>query len=136
MPRRPDHDRADPLGGIGPGETAGLAAEDLASVAPVARAAGADLVVRVLVQPGARRPAVVGRHGDELRLRVAAPPERGRANAEVVQVLAEALGVPSAAVAIARGPAGRHKELVVRAGARSDVVRRLAAALDGDARPG
>ena len=64
------------------------ASPDLTAVDPVARVAGDDLVVRVVVQPGARRPAVVGRHGDELRLRVAAPPERGRANDEVVRVVA------------------------------------------------
>ncbi len=102
----------------------------------MARVAGADLVVRVVVQPGARRPAVVGRHGDELRLRVAAPPERGRANAEVVRVVAEALGVAAGDVEVARGRSGRHKELVVRDGARAEVVRRLAIALEGGSSPG
>ena len=36
---------------------------------------------------------MVGRHGDAWKVRVAAPPERGRANDEVVGVIAQALGV-------------------------------------------
>lgn len=130
--RRRPHDRgAAPVDPADP-----LDATALAAVAPLARARGGDLVVRVLVQPGARRPAILGRHGDELRVRVAAPPERGRANAEVVRAVAAALGVATDAVVVGRGASGRHKELVVTDGARPEVVRRLADALDGGAAPG
>ena len=56
------------------------------------------IVLRVHVQPGAGRSAVVGRHGDALKIRVAAPPIEGRANEAARALLAETLGLPEADV--------------------------------------
>ena len=47
--------------------------------------------ISVTVSPGARRSELVGRHGDGWRARIAAPPERGRANEALCKLLAEAL---------------------------------------------
>ena len=41
--------------------------------------------ISVRVSPGARRTEVVGRHGGGWRVRVAAPPERGRANEALIE---------------------------------------------------
>ena len=46
------------------------------------------------VQPRASRTELVGRHGDALKIRVAAPPVAGAANEALVRFLAERLGVP------------------------------------------
>ena len=46
----------------------------------------------VHVQPRAKRSEVVGRHGDAIKVRLAAPPVDGAANEELVRFLAEALG--------------------------------------------
>ncbi len=108
--------------------------DDLDGLAPVARAAGDDLVVQVLVQPGSTRGAVVGRHGDALRIRVTAPPERGRANTEVTGLVAAALGVRRGDVRVERGASSRSKVFVVRGGAAPAVVGRLAVLLAGDRR--
>ena len=59
--------------------------------------------IRVKVVPGASRDEIVGWVGDRLKLRVAAPPEKGKANAAVAGLLAGALGVPRAGVRIAAG---------------------------------
>ena len=83
----------------------------------------ATLVVHVV--PRARRTEVSGRHGDVIKIRLAAPPVDGAANAELVRFLAERLGVPHAAVAIVRGAAARRKTVEI-AGVATDVaVRRL-----------
>ena len=58
--------------------------------------------IRLRVSPGARRTAVAGRYGDGWKVRVAAPPEGGRANAELLRHLAGLLGVP-------RPAAGRRR---------------------------
>jgi len=69
--------------------------------------------VKVRVQPGASRSQVVGYHLDVLRLRVTAPPQDGKANAAVISLLAETLGVPKRQVRIIRGLASRDKLVVV-----------------------
>ena len=65
--------------------------------------------ISVRVSPGARRTEVVGRHGGGWRVRVAAPPERGRANEALIEHLANVLGVPRRAVRVVAGPASRDK---------------------------
>jgi uncharacterized protein (TIGR00251 family) len=65
--------------------------------------------ISVRVSPGARRTEVVGRHGGGWRVRVAAPPERGRANEALIEHLANVLGVPRGAVRIVAGPSSRDK---------------------------
>ncbi len=52
----------------------------------------AGCLLRVLAQPGARRDGVVGVHGDRLKVAVRAPPEDGRANAALEEILGAALG--------------------------------------------
>ena len=65
--------------------------------------------VRLRVAPGAQRAGVVGRHGEAWKVRVAAPPEGGRANEAVVRLLAETLRVPREAVTLVSGHGGRDK---------------------------
>ncbi len=61
------------------------------------------------VQPGAKHTEVAGRHGDALKVRLAAPPVEGKANAELLRYLAYAFGVPLRNVTLLRGGASRHK---------------------------
>jgi uncharacterized protein (TIGR00251 family) len=65
--------------------------------------------ITVTVSPGAARTELVGRHGDGWRARIAAPPERGRANEALIELLAEALGVPKARVHVVGGQTARRK---------------------------
>jgi hypothetical protein len=52
---------------------------------------------------------VAGRHGDALKIRLAAPPVDGAANDELIRFLAERLSVPRSAVTIAAGHTSRRK---------------------------
>ena len=69
--------------------------------------------LQVQVQPRASRTEVAGPHGGALRVRLAAPPVDGAANAELVAFLARRLRVPKAAVTIVRGESGRRKVVEV-----------------------
>lgn len=68
-------------------------------------------IVSVRVTPGARRTEVLDRSGDVLRIKVAAPPVEGRANTEVVRVVAELLGVRPSRVSVISGDHARDKAL-------------------------
>ncbi len=69
--------------------------------------------LRVRVSPGARRTEVAGRYGEGWKIRVAAPPENGRANEAVLRLLAERLGVPRRAMTIVSGHTARDKVVEV-----------------------
>jgi hypothetical protein len=79
-----------------------------------ARRDGGDLVLEVRVQPRAARSEFAGLHGERLRVRLQAPPVDGRANAALVEFLADAFGVPRARVGIEHGLAGRDKRVRIR----------------------
>ena len=65
------------------------------------RADGDALVLTLHVQPGAARTEVAGTHGDALKVRLAAPPVDGKANAALVRYLADAFAVPLRDVTLA-----------------------------------
>lgn len=69
--------------------------------------------IRLRVAPGAARSDVVGRHGDGWKVRVAAAPERGKANDVLIGLLAKVLVVPQADVAVVSGFASRDKIVAV-----------------------
>jgi uncharacterized protein (TIGR00251 family) len=69
--------------------------------------------ISVYVTPRASGEGIAGFRGDELHLKVAAPPEGGKANAAACKLLAKALGVPKSGVRVVRGDASRHKQLAI-----------------------
>jgi uncharacterized protein YggU (UPF0235/DUF167 family) len=84
--------------------------------------------LRLRVVPGARGDALVGRHGEAWKVRVAAAPERGAANRAVVRLLADALAVPERSVAVVSGHGARDKIVEVRGIAPPETEGRLSAA--------
>jgi uncharacterized protein (TIGR00251 family) len=86
--------------------------------------------VRLRVSPGAVRAGVVGRHGDAWKVRVAAAPERGKANEAVLVLLAETLAVPRSSVTLVAGGGSRDK-IVELAGIEPDEIERRLATASG-----
>ena len=76
------------------------------------------IVLTLHVQPGARRTEVAGVHGNALKIRLAAPPVDGKANAELLRFLADAFGVPQRQVTLLRGEASRQKMVRIEAPAQ------------------
>ena len=79
------------------------------------------------VSPGARREDVLGLYGTRLKLAVAAPPDKGRANRAVEDLLARLLGVRPQDVTVVKGGTSRDKVLRVH-GVTVQAVERLASA--------
>jgi len=71
--------------------------------------------VRILVKavPGAKRSEIVGRLGDRLKIRVTAPPEDGKANEAICELIAAALGIKSRDVRVVGGHSRAEKTLEV-----------------------
>jgi uncharacterized protein (TIGR00251 family) len=88
------------------------------------------VVLRLSVSPGAGRSAVVGRHGDALKVRVGAPPERGRANEAVVQLVASVVGAKPKDVTLVSGDTSRSKRVAVKGVEPDDIGRRLDDAIE------
>ena len=83
--------------------------------------------LRLRVAPGADRPAIVGRHGDAWKIRVSAPPERGRANDAVVTLLSETMGIARPNVRVVGGMTSRDKVVELTGVTFQEAERRLAA---------
>jgi len=81
--------------------------------------------LRLRVKPGARRERLIGAHGGALKLEVAAPPERGKANGAVVALLARVLGVPRRDVAVVTGGTSQDKVVEVVGLDTAEVAERL-----------
>jgi uncharacterized protein (TIGR00251 family) len=69
--------------------------------------------MKVKVVPGSSRDEIVGWLGDALKIKVMAPPEKGRANEAVVQMLAERLAVPTDAVSVISGHSSASKVIAI-----------------------
>jgi len=67
----------------------------------------------VKVVPGSRSSGIVGFLGDRIKIKVAAPPEDGRANAAVCTLIAKSLGLPVRSVRVIVGPTSPEKTLHV-----------------------
>jgi uncharacterized protein (TIGR00251 family) len=76
----------------------------------------------VRVQPRASKPGVAGVHGTALRVRVAAAPVDGAANAAVIDAIAAALGVARRNVVIVSGATSRSKLVEVHGVTRADIL--------------
>lgn len=87
------------------------------------------VLLAVRAQPGARKNAVGGEHGGALKVAVTAPPEDGRANAAVVELLRDWLGLKRSEVELAGGRTSRNKQILIRGRSPEDVAALLAARL-------
>jgi uncharacterized protein (TIGR00251 family) len=79
----------------------------------------------VKVTPSASRDGISGWLGDALKIRVRAPPERGKANAAVEKLLARALGLPDGGVKVVVGATAARKIVEVSGLTEAEVRRRL-----------
>ncbi len=79
-------------------------------------AAASRVTVTLHIQPGARKSEIAGRHGNALKVRIAAPAVDNKANSALIEFLGETLGVPKSAIAIRHGATGRRKVVEITGG--------------------
>ncbi len=71
------------------------------------------VALKVKARPGSRSDAVIGPRAGELVVEVRARAEKGKANTEIVKLLAKTLGVPRDSVTLKLGAGSHHKVFVV-----------------------
>lgn len=85
----------------------------------------AGVTFAVKVHPRAKKNAITGALGDELKLSLTAPPVDGRANESCVEFFANLLEVPRSSVTIASGESSRRKVIRVAGLSAGEIARRL-----------
>jgi uncharacterized protein (TIGR00251 family) len=88
------------------------------------------LLLPVRAQPGARKAGVLGEHSGALKIAVTAPPEDGRANKALTELLRELLELKRSQIELLSGATSRDKRFLIRGLPRADLERRLAALLN------
>lgn len=76
---------------------------------------GSDLILHCRLQPKASSDEFVGAQGDELKIRITAPPVDGKANAHLTAFIAKSFGIAKSRVTIEKGELGRSKRLRIHA---------------------
>jgi len=95
-------------------------------VSAIVESGDGGVVVHVHVLPRSGRTEIVGRHGDALKVRVAAPPVEGRATDAARIAVADALGIPAHSVVVVAGERSRLKRLRISGMDVLEVQQRLA----------
>ena len=89
---------------------------------------GNGVRLRLRVKPGGRRQRLIGAYGGALKLEVSAAPEKGRANAAVVRLLSDALGLRRNQVEIVAGASSQDKIATFAGCSVEEITARLASA--------
>ena len=84
------------------------------------------MLLHVKVVPGSSRDRVVGRYGDAIKVQVSAAPEKGKANAAVIKVLAEFFGLKPSQVCLIGGAGNPRKQFRLSGLDEADFTAKLA----------
>ena len=79
----------------------------------------------VKVTPNAGRNEITGFSDGVLQVKIAAPPERGKANRELAVFLGQTLGVKKSSISIVKGQASRNKIIAIEGMSRDEIIKRL-----------
>ena len=82
--------------------------------------------IRVKVVPGSSKNCIAGWLGEYLKIRVSAPPEKGKANAAVESTIASALDIPGTDVHIIKGKLSSLKVIEIIGLSKKEIYKRLA----------
>ena len=86
-------------------------------------------VLPVRGQPGARKPGIQGEHNGALKIAVREPPEDGRANKAIVELVRDLLNVHRSQVELLSGDKSRDKRLLIRGLRSTELAARVASLL-------
>ncbi len=86
---------------------------------PWYRRDGDRIILTLHIQPGAKRTEVAGIHDGALKIKIAAPPVEGQANARLLEFLKKAFDVPLSQMVLKQGSLGRRKVVEIQGSRRA-----------------
>lgn len=72
------------------------------------------IILFIKAQPGARKDEIVGEQAGSIKVRVTAPPEKGKANEAIIRLLAEKLNLRKSAISVISGETSRDKKILIQ----------------------
>jgi uncharacterized protein (TIGR00251 family) len=94
-------------------EGAGKITSDHESLRSAVQQTSDGVILKLYVQPKARKAQIVAMHGDRLKIAVTEPPDKGKANEAVTQLIASVVRTAASNVRLIRGQTSRQKDLVI-----------------------
>jgi uncharacterized protein (TIGR00251 family) len=88
-------------------------------------------LLQVKVHPGASRNELTGLEGDVLQLKIAAPPEKGKANREMVDFISRLLDIKKSSITIAKGESSHNKFIAIEGLTPDETIKRLSTSFPG-----
>ena len=83
------------------------------------------VIINVRAAPRSSRAGIDGMVGDALKVRIRSAPVDGKANKELIEVLADAFGLPKSAVAFKGGETSKTKRILLRGIAKESILSKL-----------
>jgi uncharacterized protein (TIGR00251 family) len=74
-----------------------------------------SLNIQVQIQPGSSKDQITGLHNGRLKIKISAPPVGGKANQNLIEFIAKALGVSKSKIEIVKGRTSKLKTLKISA---------------------
>ncbi len=85
----------------------------------------AGIILPVRASPGAKRDSLAGEHAGALKIAVSAPPDKGKANEAIIEVLSETLDVPKSNITLITGATSRQKKFRIEGIDRETLLGKL-----------
>lgn len=105
---------------------------DMSDEQQVAAETKRGVTISVRVQPKASRAGIAGVRDGALLARLNSPPEKGKANAELIELLADALGTRKSDIEIVSGETSRNKKVLIRNKPLAEIKKKLAQLAGGE----
>lgn len=81
--------------------------------------------IKLYIRPGASETRVEGIYQDRIKIRIGAPPEKGKANKELLGFIAKVLLIPKSRISILSGKTSNYKEIQIKPSHNKDYYDRL-----------
>ncbi len=95
------------------------------SAAPYAQETNGSVCLNITVAPAASRNQIKGIYGNTIKIAVTAPPEHGKANSAIIDILADALYVKKQSITITAGLSSRRKSVQIRGVSLAQLITTL-----------